>query len=88
MYFSTNQSSKDFIEIVKANRHRFPSGVVNEYDCKFEELKQLIDLDLYVGVTGCYLNTEDLCNMIKEIPLNRLLIESHSPWCSIQKRIK
>ena len=39
-----------------------------------EELKQILDLGLYVGVNGCSLKTQANLDVVKEIPLDRLML--------------
>lgn len=45
----------DFIEVIKRNRHRFTHGVVHSFTGTMDEMKALVDLDLFIGINGCSL---------------------------------
>ena len=38
-----------------------------------------------MGINGCSLKTEENLSMIRGIPLNKLLLETDSPYCEIKK---
>jgi len=42
---------------VKENRHKFTTGVVHSFTGDIEELNQLLEMGLYIGVNGCSLKT-------------------------------
>lgn len=62
--------------MVRANRHRFTNGVVHSFTGTVEEMKKLLELDLYIGVNGCSLKTEENLAAVKEIPLDRIMLET------------
>jgi TatD DNase family protein len=47
-------------------------------------LKDLLSVGLYIGVSGCSLKTKENLQVIREIPLDKLLIESAAPHCDIR----
>ncbi|KAI7884100.1 putative deoxyribonuclease TATDN1-like protein [Lichtheimia hyalospora FSU 10163] len=84
MFLHNRNTGDDFVNMIKANRHRFTNGVVHSFTSTVEEMKQLVDLGLYIGINGCSLKTEENLQVVKEIPRDRLMIETDAPWCEIR----
>lgn len=63
--------------MVSENREKFGKGCVHSFTGTKEELMSLLALDLYIGVNGVSLKTEESIEVVKSIPLNRLMIESN-----------
>jgi TatD DNase family protein len=74
----------DFLSIVRTHRHRFRHGVVHSFTGSISEVKELLALDLHIGINGCSLKTEENLAVLAHIPLNRLLLETDAPWCDIR----
>ena len=41
-------------------------------------------MDLYIGVNGCSMKTEENCAVVKAVPLSHLMIETDCPYCDIR----
>lgn len=76
MYLHSRNCKTDFLNIVKANRKRFKGGVVHSFTGDLEELTELIAMGLYIGVNGCSLKTSENIEIVKQIPLDLIMLES------------
>jgi TatD DNase family protein len=59
-------------------------GVVHSFDGGEEELEQLLELGLSIGINGCSMRTDDNLRVAASVPLDRLLLETDAPWCQIR----
>ena len=84
MYLHSRAAGEDFVNIMKANRHRFPTGVVHSYTGDLEELNALLDMGLYIGVNGCSMKTAANIEVVKAIPLEWMMVETDCPYCDIR----
>ena len=60
------------------------SGVMHCYSGSVELLKDVLDLGLYIGLDGplTFTNAKTPKEVCEEVPLNRLLVETDSPYLS------
>lgn len=84
MFLHSRSSESDFYDIVKAHRDEFPGGVVHCFTGSAKEMKDLIDLDLYIGVSGLSFKTEENIDVVKQIPLDKILVGTDCPFCLIK----
>lgn len=59
-------------------------GVVHSFTGTIEEARELMDLGLYIGINGCSFKTAENCEVVKEISLDRIMLETDGPWCEIR----
>lgn len=89
LFLHMRAACDDFIKIFKPYIDRGIinpiNGVVHSFTGTEQELNQLLQLGFYIGVNGCSLKTEENLQVVKKIPINRLLIETDAPWCEIRK---
>lgn len=86
MYLHSCNTGNDFYNIVKENRHKFSTGVVNNFIGTIEEMKKLLDLGLYIGINAMSMMTEESCEMVKAVPMERLMVGSNFRFSDIRAR--
>lgn len=71
---------KDTLEIMK----EFPSviGTVHCFSGSLEFARECVKLGYYIGITGVvtFKNAKKICDVVREIPLERLLVETDCPY--------
>jgi TatD DNase family protein len=63
-------------------------GVLHSFAGTFEMAATVIDLGFYIGVTGpiTYASAEKRRQLVRQLPLERLLIETDSPFLAPQQQ--
>ena len=85
------QASLDLLEILgkwhnelRAENHPLAEkpGVLHSYNGNLETAQRAIELNFYIGITGpvTYKNAEEKRQIVRQLPLERLLIETDSPF--------
>uniref|UniRef100_A0A1I8P2V7 Deoxyribonuclease TATDN1 n=1 Tax=Stomoxys calcitrans TaxID=35570 RepID=A0A1I8P2V7_STOCA len=89
LFLHCRNSHDDFIEILRRNKSKLDScggGVVHSFTGTLEEAQDVIDFhpNLYIGLNGCSLKTEENLNVVRQLPNDRILLETDCPWCGIR----
>lgn len=84
MFLHDRNTQGDFGRIIKENRSRFGTGVVHSFTGTIEEMRMYVGLDLYIGINGCSLKTEDNLAAACAVPLDRIMLETDCPYCEIR----
>ncbi|KAI8351134.1 putative deoxyribonuclease TATDN1-like protein [Mortierella sp. GBAus27b] len=84
MFLHDRNTGSDFGKLVAKHRSRFTHGVVHSFTGTLEEMQHYLDLDLYIGINGCSLKTEENLKVAAAVPLDRLMLETDGPWCDIR----
>ena len=85
LFLHNRNTGTDLLDLLKSNRHRFTKGVVHSFDDTLDLALSFIELDLYIGINGCSLKKEDNLKVLKDIPLDKILLETDCPWCDIRQ---
>ncbi|GAB0493209.1 hypothetical protein MMPV_004484 [Pyropia vietnamensis] len=75
----------DFFDALRRHRGSFRTGVVHSFTGTAAERDAVLAIPgLYLGVNGCSLKTADNIDVVRGIPLDRLLLETDAPYCGIR----
>ena len=59
-------------------------GVVHSFTGTVEEMHLLVSKGLYIGINGCSLKTQENLDVVNQVPLDKLMLETDGPWCEIR----
>ena len=81
LFLHSRAASEDFENLLAKRLRNLPKkGLVHSFTGTLDEMRRLVDLGLDVGINGCSLKTEENLAVVKEIPLERIQIETDGPW--------
>lgn len=85
LFLHSRACSEDFERMIRARLHDLPKrGLVHSFTGTIGEMQRLVDMGFDIGVNGCSMKTEDNIAVVKEVPLERLQIETDGPWCELR----
>lgn len=85
LFLHSRAASEDFERILSARLDKLPRrGVVHSFTGTLDEMKRIVELGFDVGINGCSLKTEENLSVVKEVPLERIQIETDGPWCEMR----
>lgn len=78
----TRAARQDTIAIMRETEARDAGGVMHCFTENWEMAKQALDLGFYISFSGIvtFKNAEELRDVARRVPLDRLLIETDSPY--------
>ncbi|RXF05312.1 YchF/TatD family DNA exonuclease [Pseudoalteromonas sp. PS5] len=78
----TRDAKSDTIDIMKAHNAQNCGGVLHCFTEDWPMAKQALDLGFYISISGIvtFKNARALQDVVKQIPMDRLLIETDSPY--------
>ncbi len=83
MFLHQRDAHVDFQPVLKEHRDMLSKVVVHCFTDNERALFDYLDLDCYIGITGWICDErrgEHLMGLVKNIPFNRLMIETDSPY--------
>ncbi|KAL5120516.1 hypothetical protein ACEQ8H_001534 [Pleosporales sp. CAS-2024a] len=85
LFLHSRAASEDFEQLLKDKLDQLPKrGLVHSFTGTIEEMQNLVQLGFDIGVNGCSMKTEENIQVVKQIPLERLQIETDGPWCEMR----
>lgn len=83
LFLHERDATEDELVILRRHRDRFPRAVIHCFTGDADALRAYRDLDLHIGITGWICDERrggHLHGLIKEIPLDRLMLETDAPY--------
>ncbi|HVI56468.1 MAG TPA: TatD family hydrolase [Luteibacter sp.] len=83
VFLHQRDAHHDFLAILKRYRDRVPAAVVHCFTDTEEALRDYLDLDCHIGITGWICDERrgaHLREMVKIIPADRLMLETDAPY--------
>lgn len=76
----TRSAKKDTVDVIRAEQSSH--GILHCFTEDWDTAKQLLDLGYYISFSGIisFKNAQDLRDVAKQVPLDRILIETDSPY--------
>lgn len=81
--FHIREAQEDFIKIIKEYKHCFTiPSMIHSFSGSVETAKIYLDFGFYISINGIctFKNANKILDVIKFVPLDRLLIETDSPY--------
>jgi TatD DNase family protein len=83
LFLHSRDAHPRFSELIKAHRNEMPKAVAHCFTGERAELQAYLDLGLHIGITGWICDERrgaHLVELVREIPAERLLLETDSPY--------
>lgn len=83
LFLHERDAEKRQLEILNSHINVLPKAVIHCFTGNKSALFSYLDLDLYIGITGWICDErrgEELQNIVKNIPLDRLMVETDAPY--------
>jgi TatD DNase family protein len=83
VFLHQRDAHAEFVTILREFRDRLIGGVAHCFTAGWEEARAYLDLGLYIGITGWICDERrgaHLMDVVKQIPRDRLLIETDAPY--------
>lgn len=85
LFLHSRAAHADFVRLLKPRLKLLPKGgLVHSFTGTMEEMRDLVGAGLMLGVNGCSLKTEENLEVVKEMELGRIMLETDGPWCEIR----
>ncbi len=78
----TRDAREDTLSLIKAHGDTTTAGVLHCFTENWDMAKRAIDMNYMISISGIvtFKNAKELRDVVKQIPLDRLLVETDSPY--------
>lgn len=84
LFLHVRESYEDFVTLIRPFLSRLPlRGIVHSFAGTRNEMLGLVELGFDISVNGVSFNTPEQFEMVRDIPMERLQLETDAPWCEV-----
>lgn len=85
LFLHSRAAAEDFEALLRERLDKLPKrGLVHSFTGTLAEMQAIVDMGFDVGINGCSLKTDENLAVVKEVPLERIQIETDGPWCEMR----
>ncbi|KAL8878330.1 MAG: hypothetical protein Q9192_008474 [Flavoplaca navasiana] len=85
LFLHSRAAHTTFLRILRPHLPSLPNrGLVHSFTGSLPEMQELVNLGFHIGINGCSLKTEENLEVVREVPLGKLQLETDGPWCEIR----
>ena len=85
LFLHSRACHEDFKSLLQPRLNQLPKrGLVHSFTGTIAEMHELVAMGFDIGINGCSMKTEENIAVVKEVPLERLQIETDGPWCEMR----
>jgi TatD DNase family protein len=85
LFLHSRAAHEDFARLLRERSDRLPRrGVVHSFTGELHEMEELIAMGFDIGINGCSLKTPENVEVVRQVPLERLQLETDGPWCEMR----
>lgn len=85
LFLHNRNVGEELYIMLSENKDKWRAGVVHSFDDTAELARKFIDLGLYIGLNGCSLKTKANLDVVKTLPLDKILLETDCPFCDVKR---
>lgn len=83
VFLHQRDAQDDFVNLLKKSLDKIPGGVAHCFTGERDEMRNCLDLGLYIGITGWICDERrghDLQAVVRYLPLDRIMLETDAPY--------
>lgn len=86
LFLHSRAAAEDFEQSLRARLASLPRrGVVHSFTGTLDEMRRLVEMGFDIGINGCSLKTEESLEVVRNVPLTSIQLETDGPWCEIRE---
>jgi TatD DNase family protein len=84
LFLHNRNVGRDLVEVLQKDQSRRCKGVVHSFDGTLELATEFMEIGLFIGLNGCSLKTKENLEVVKHLPLRKILLETDCPYCDVK----